>query len=134
MQSAMFSTDDTEFSSTPPDIIEEASDVVNNLLPVKSEKVYFEEMSKTMKFPTLWTNYSVLKTTLNVKHGIDISQYTKLYSLLKQKSVGYNGKKAKIFSTDEIKTFIDEAPDNTHLLIKVCKYNYSHENKYFPKH
>ncbi|PSN38550.1 hypothetical protein C0J52_14813 [Blattella germanica] len=38
MQSAMFSTDDTEFSSTPPDIIEEASDVVNNLLPVKSEK------------------------------------------------------------------------------------------------
>lgn len=96
--------------------------------------VYFEEMSKTMKSPTLWTNYSVLKTTLNVKHGIDISQYKKLYSLLKQKSVGYNGKKAKVFSTDEIKTFIDEAPDNTHLLIKVCKYNYSHENKYFPKH
>ncbi|PSN44039.1 hypothetical protein C0J52_19607 [Blattella germanica] len=72
-----------------------------------------------MKSPTLWTNYSVLKTTLNVKHGIGISQYKKLYSLLKQKSVGYNGKKAKVFSTDEIKIFIDEAPDNTHLLIKV---------------
>ncbi|PSN56030.1 hypothetical protein C0J52_21359, partial [Blattella germanica] len=49
-----------------------------------------------------------------------ISQYKKLYSLLKRKSVGYNGKKeAKVFSTDEIKTFTDEAPDNTHLLIKV---------------
>ncbi|PSN52443.1 hypothetical protein C0J52_16238 [Blattella germanica] len=75
-------------------------------------------MSKTVKSPTLWTNYSVLKTTVNVKRGIDISQYKKLYSLLKQKSVGYNGK--KVFSTDEIKTSIDEAPDNTHLLIKVC--------------
>ncbi|PSN36502.1 hypothetical protein C0J52_05044 [Blattella germanica] len=38
MESAMFSTDDMEFSSTPPDIIEEASNVVNNLLPVKSKK------------------------------------------------------------------------------------------------
>ncbi|PSN51031.1 hypothetical protein C0J52_26097, partial [Blattella germanica] len=41
------------------------------------------------------------------------------YLTTKQKSVGYNGKKAKVFSTDEIKTFIDEARDNTHLLIKV---------------
>ena len=75
----MFSTDDMEFSSTPPDLLEEASNVVNNLLPVKSKKVYeklyltfmtwrikrnvnsfsenvllvyFEEMSKTMKSPT----------------------------------------------------------------------------------
>ncbi|PSN31360.1 hypothetical protein C0J52_23830 [Blattella germanica] len=139
-------TSDLDILSISPDIVEE-SVVANNLIPQKSKKVYeklfekfmewrvrknvtsfsenalliyFEEMSKTMKSSTLWTHYSVLKTTLIVKHGIDISKYRKLYSLLKQKSIGYSGKKANIFSTNEIKTFIDEAPDDTYLLIKVA--------------
>lgn len=77
-----------------------------------------------MKSSTLWTHYSILKSTLNIKHQIDLPKYSKLKSLLKRKSEGYKGKKSKVFSPDELKTFINEAPDIKYLMIKVSTYTY----------
>ncbi|KAK5645176.1 hypothetical protein RI129_006476 [Pyrocoelia pectoralis] len=135
-----------EITSTPPDITEKAMVATNNLLPEKSRKiyekfynqfmewrtknniasysenvliVYFEELSNKIKSPSLWTRYSIRKSTLNIKNQINIAQYPKLHALLKRKSEGYNGKKSKTFSPNEIKTFINEAPDSNYLLTKV---------------
>lgn len=146
----MFNNSDSdmeiEISGTPPDIVEKATTVTNNLLPQKSRKtydkfynqfmewrcknnitsysenvllVYFEELSTKMKSPSLWTHYSILKSTLNIKNQINIANYPKLYALLKRKAEGYKGKKSKTFSPDEIKTFVNEAPDISYLLTKV---------------
>ena len=131
---------------TPPEILQEAMAITSNLLPQKSKKKYeklyeqfmdwkvkqnitsfsenvmivnFEQLSESNKASTLWVHYSILKTTLNIKHKLDISKYAKLYTLLKRKSEGYQPKKSKTFSPTEIKTFIDEAPDDKYLLLKV---------------
>ncbi|KAJ4444868.1 hypothetical protein ANN_06665 [Periplaneta americana] len=143
----MADTSDNELQLTPPEISAKALDVTNNLLPQKSRNmyeklyvqfmdwrksksinsfsedvllVYFEELSPNMKSSTLCTHYSILKSTLNIKHQIDLSKYSKLNSLLKRKSEGYKGKIAKTFSPDELKTFINEAPDIKYLMIKVA--------------
>lgn len=131
---------------TPPEITEKARRAVSTLLPDKSKKiyerayekfmewhsnkkiasfsedvliVYFEELSCSMKPSCLWVRYSMLKSTLNLNHNIDISSYSRLVSLLKRKCEGYTGKKSRILSSDEIKKFIREAPDQHHLLTKV---------------
>lgn len=72
-----------------------------------------------------------MKSTLNIKHQIDLSKYSKLNSLLKRKSEGYKGKIAKTFSPDELKTFINEAPDIKYLMIKVNSLYYLHITNYF---
>ncbi|KAJ8961677.1 hypothetical protein NQ318_021275 [Aromia moschata] len=69
---------------------------------------YFQEHVEKMKSSTLWT-YSVIDTLLNIKHSIDILTF------LKRKSEGHIRKKSKTFSPEEIRTFIDEAPDNQFL-------------------
>lgn len=80
---------------------------------------YFEYLSKDLKSTTLWTRYSTLKSTVSIKHQVDISKYTKLYALLKRKAEGYEAKKSKAFTTKEMKQFIETAPDNKYLLSKV---------------
>ncbi|KAK5640666.1 hypothetical protein RI129_011477 [Pyrocoelia pectoralis] len=96
------SNSDDEITSTPPDITEKAMVATNNLLPEKSRKiyekfynqfmewrtknniasysenvliVYFEELSNKIKSPSLWTRYSILKSTLNIKNQINIAHY-----------------------------------------------------------
>lgn len=77
---------------------------------------YFQELQHKMKASTLWAHCSVIKYVLNVKHKVDISQYRKLYALLKRKSPGYVVKKSKIFSLDQIQRFLDKAPDDKDFL------------------
>lgn len=87
-----------------------------------SEKVllvYFEELQQKMKPTSLWTHWSALKSVLKFKHNVDVSKYLKLYALLKRKSLGYTGKKSKIFSPLQIKRFLEEAPDREYLFSKV---------------
>lgn len=142
------SSDEEQELSTPPEITKQAQLAVDNLLPVKSKKlyektyaqfmdwrstknttsfsedvviVYFEELSSTKKASSLWTHYSMIRSTLNIKHQIDISKYSKVISLLKRKSEGYRGKKSKIFTSEQIEKFINEAPDDKHLLTKVSE-------------
>ena len=46
-----------------------------------------EELSRTRKPSTImWSIYSMLKSTINVKHGINISTYPRLQAFLKRKS------------------------------------------------
>ncbi|XP_031351581.1 uncharacterized protein LOC116176899 [Photinus pyralis] len=76
-------------------------------------------MSKSYKSSTLWKNYSMLRSMLNVRENIDISKFMKLQALLRRKSVGYEAKKFKILQYPELERFINEAPNTEYLAAKV---------------
>lgn len=142
------SDSDDELLCTPPEIIEQAKIATDNLLPTRSREryeiiykrfmdwrlknniksfsenvmlAYFQELSNTMKPSSLWAIYSMLKSTLNIKHEkINIAAYPKLIALLKRKSDGFKSKKSKVLSTNQINEFLQNAPDDKHLFKKVC--------------
>lgn len=132
-----------------PETMQQETTTTNSLIPTKSAKTYekfyahfmdwkdknkfdtfsenvvatyFEGLAKQLKSTTLWTQYSILKSTLFIKQNVDISKYSRLQTLLKRKSEGYKPKKAKTFSTNEIKQFIENAPDMKYLMFKVSKF------------
>lgn len=142
----MSESSDFEENATPPDILSAAKDMTNNLLPAKSRKVYdrcyeefidwktqkkaasfsenvvmayFQELSDKYKCSSLWTKYSMLKSTISINHEVDISKYSKLIAFLKRKSQGFKSKKAKTFSAEQLRKFLNEAPGHEHLLSKV---------------
>ena len=80
---------------------------------------YFKEVSKTLTSATLWSRYSMLKTTLRVYDDIDISVYRNLSAYLKKENEGYKPKKSKTFTTNDITKFCREAPDVEYLATKV---------------
>lgn len=137
---------DSDPSCTPPEILEKAQGATNNLLPAKSREryeivykkfmdwrlknkiesfsenvmlAYFEEISEPMKPSSIWSWYSMLKSTINIRHDIDISKYMKLKALLKRKSEGYKPKKSKTLNSNQISHFLQNAPDKKYLLTKV---------------
>lgn len=141
------SDEEMNFTSTPPDIQDAASTATLSLLPEKSRErylaayikfsdwcrlktvciltenvvlAYLAEKSKSLAPSTLWSEYSMLKATLVVKENLDISKMSKVIAFLKRKSEGYKPKKAKIFTRSEINKFLEEAPDEVYLMIKVC--------------
>ncbi|CAH0552504.1 unnamed protein product [Brassicogethes aeneus] len=131
---------------TPPEIVDSAKAATKNLLPVKSREryeinydkfmkwrtsnkiqsfsenvllAYFEQLSITMKPSTLWATYSMLKSTISINHDINIASYSKLQALLKRKSDGFKSKKSKVLNSQQINTFLKNAPDRKYLLMKV---------------
>lgn len=82
---------------------------------------YFQHLAMT-KQPTLWSIYSMLKSTVNTKNNIQIEKYSKLIAYLKRLSEGHKSKKSKVLSSKNIETFLNEAPDNDFLAIKVSMY------------
>lgn len=96
----------------------QAEKVINS----NSEKVlltYFDELSQKFKASTLWSQYSMLRTMLNIHQTVDISNYLKLRQFLKRNYDGYKPKKSRFFTTNEINRFIKDAPDELYLLDKV---------------
>lgn len=83
---------------------------------------YFSELSKTMKPSSLWSIHSMLKSTVYTKHELNISKYTKLTSFLKESSNGFRSLKSKVFTAQNVQTFLNEAPDYEYLVIKVSYY------------
>ncbi|XP_039439555.1 uncharacterized protein LOC120420554 [Culex pipiens pallens] len=81
---------------------------------------YFSQELKDKSPPTKWSLYSMLRTMINVKIGIDISGFMNLKSFLKRKSDGYRPKKTKIFTKEHIFKFLKEAEDSVHLATKVA--------------
>lgn len=81
---------------------------------------YLFEKSKILKSSSLWSNYSMLKSTLLINKNVDISKYPKVVSFLKRQSVGYKAKKSKVLTKEEVDKFMEEADNNNYLLIKVC--------------
>jgi integrase len=132
---------------TPPEVVEKAAKVCENLLPSMSkeryehaynqfmdwrlknkvnsfsEKIlvaYFGDLSAKYKSSTLWSIYSMLRGTLIAKHDVNIAAYYKLKALLKKESVNYVAKKANVLTNDDIKTFIETAPNELYLLTKTA--------------
>ncbi len=80
---------------------------------------YFTGLAEKYSPSTLWSTYSMLKATLNISEGVDISKYTQLIAMLKKMATGYVTKKVFIFEATEIQKFIDNAPDVLWLDVKV---------------
>ncbi|KAK4886540.1 hypothetical protein RN001_002811 [Aquatica leii] len=81
---------------------------------------YFKTKSETLKASTLWTTYSMLKSTLSIKHNINISKYSKLVAFLKRQNDLYQPKKSQIFTEKQIETFLQTASNEKFLLIKTA--------------
>ncbi|KAJ8914661.1 hypothetical protein NQ315_017358 [Exocentrus adspersus] len=140
---------ESEYSDSyaPPNITEAANSACENILPNKSRSryeliykkfmdwrrdnqinsfsenvllAYISEISKNLKPPTVWSMYSMLRSTIDIKHNINISKYAKVKAFLKQKSTGYRSKKAKVLTPQQIQTFIKDAPDHRFLFTKVA--------------
>ncbi|KAJ6634976.1 hypothetical protein Bhyg_13558 [Pseudolycoriella hygida] len=79
---------------------------------------YFEDKSQHYAPSTLWSIYSMLKSKMIANHNIDISRYSRLLSFVKTKNVGFQSKQASVFTPEEIKKFLLEAPDSEFLVIK----------------
>lgn len=87
-----------------------------------SEKIllkYFAELHKTKKPSTLWSQYSMLKSTLNQNNNIDIAKYKKLHGFLKKLGTGFRNQKAKVLTKTNISDFLNKAPDSIYLAEKV---------------
>lgn len=80
---------------------------------------YFLEAGEKYKPSTLWSMYSMLKKTLICKKNIDISSYCQLIAWFKKKSDGFESKKSSVFTSEEINRFVVEAPNVSHLGMKV---------------
>ena len=133
-------------SDNPAEIYEAANAATLNLLPKKSRQIYlrqydtfmewcnmhktknlreevflafFSEKAKIIKSSTLWSTYSMLKSTILVKNNIDISKFSKLIAFLKKHNVGYQAKKSSIFTRNDVNKFLTEAPDDNYLMWKV---------------
>lgn len=138
-----------ELLCTPPEIREVANNAIQNLLPEKSKNkykgvyknfqdwcsnknvnsftenvllAYFNELSNKYKASSLWTFYSMLRSTLNINNGINIENYSKLRAFLKRQSEKHIAKKAKTFTPEQLNNFINEAPDEKYLATKVIAF------------
>jgi integrase len=80
---------------------------------------YFADRAKHVKPSSPWSEYSMVKSSLLIKKNIDLKHFFKLTAFMKRQSAGYQCKKSKVFSKDQIYKFINEAPDETYLMMKV---------------
>lgn len=81
---------------------------------------YFAEKTKhNYKSSSLWSTYSMLKSTILINKNVDISKFSKLIAYLKRQADGYQAKKSRVLSRIEIERFLREAPDQEFLMLKV---------------
>lgn len=78
----------------------------------------FKCTSAKYKASSVWCFYSMLRTSIQTNHNVDIN-YPKLQTFLKKASVGYRAKKSKGFQPSEIRNFLCNAPDKEFLAAKV---------------
>lgn len=146
MNSNSDNNSDNELMCTPPEVRAAAEANTLHLLPSKSKSRYEQSYNKFMNWRkankvrsfsenillayfgllankyspnTLWSHFAMLKCTLNIHDNIKIQQYSKLIAFIKRKNVGYEPKKSKTLTNEEIQRFITAAPDETFLLAKV---------------
>jgi len=80
---------------------------------------YFNSHLSKYKSSTLWTKYSMLRSTINLKEGIDISKFPSVIPFLKRKAEGYKPKKSLSLTKENVDRFLTEADDENNLFNKV---------------
>ena len=82
---------------------------------------YINKLSEEdkLKPPTVFSRYSMLKSTLLAYENINIQPWDKVNSFMKEQAKGHCPKRAMIFTTNDITDFCMQAPDDTHLVEKV---------------
>lgn len=80
---------------------------------------FFLERSKTLSPATLWSVYSMLKLAISLERNEDISKYKKLIAFIKRKNDGYEPRKSKVFTKEQITDFLVKAPNQSYLAMKV---------------
>lgn len=75
--------------------------------------------SKFLKSSTLWSQYSMIRSTLLINDDIDVFKYLKLIAFLKCTNDGYVPNKSCTFIMENVTKFLNEAPDEKYLLFKV---------------
>lgn len=129
----------------PEHIKNKAYEIASNLLPEKSKDKYlrayniFQEYMKSEQTilceeallsyfhilsdkycpSSMWTTYSMLKNCIMIYNSIDISTYKLLLKKLNKDKTDFHAKKAKVFTPEEVKSFLENAPDSKYLDIKV---------------
>uniref|UniRef100_A0A6P7G9K5 Uncharacterized protein LOC114337333 n=1 Tax=Diabrotica virgifera virgifera TaxID=50390 RepID=A0A6P7G9K5_DIAVI len=58
----------------------------------------------------------MIKSMLRINHDVDLEKYGKLRAFLKRKSEGFQAKKSSSLTPEQIRKFIDKAPDEIYLL------------------
>lgn len=81
--------------------------------------VYFDEMRKKYAPTSLWSKWSMLRTVIQNKHGIDMAAFGSVKNLLKRHNQGHEKKKSKVFREEDVKKFLSDAPDRIYLAHKV---------------
>ncbi|KAJ3655374.1 hypothetical protein Zmor_014507 [Zophobas morio] len=80
---------------------------------------YFNSELVSFKSSSLWTKYSMLRSTINLQEGIDISRFSGLILYLKRKGEGHKPKKSSSLTKEHVDIFLTQADDKEHLLNKV---------------
>ena len=73
----------------------------------ESACLYLHESKKTRKATTLCSYYSAIKNQLLVHHGVNANNWTRNVAFLKRAGEDETKKKAKVFTREEIETFLD---------------------------
>ncbi|HJY23391.1 MAG TPA: hypothetical protein VJ279_10920 [Hanamia sp.] len=135
-----------ENNEVPDEIREIASAARENLLPTKSRHIYedtyrtyqkwcsekkigkttedsilafFHHVLSSYKSSSLWTKFSMLRTTIKLNDGIDIGTYPSVIAFLKRKGEGFKAKKSLSLTRENVNNFLLLADDKEHLLNKV---------------
>ncbi|XP_073955259.1 uncharacterized protein [Choristoneura fumiferana] len=141
------SSSSSDVECTPPELQEAANVAINNLFPAKSKEkylkayenfmkwrnekkvntfseniflAYFSELAKSKMPSSLWAIYSMVKFTVNVKHNVNIKNFSNLTAFLKRQSDGFKSKKSNVLTSENITQFLNEAPDDRYLATKIA--------------
>ncbi|XP_031350101.1 uncharacterized protein LOC116175885 [Photinus pyralis] len=80
---------------------------------------YFTTDLASYKASSLWSKNSMLRTTIHLNEGVDISKFPSVIPFLKRKGEGYTPKKSLILTDENVDSFLLSAQDEHHLLNKV---------------
>ncbi|KAJ8915322.1 hypothetical protein NQ315_014830, partial [Exocentrus adspersus] len=82
---------------------------------------YFTELSTKYKSSTLWTYYSILRSTITLHQDINLENYKKLRALLKRKSEGFlpKGRFYNRSITPYARNSLSRTSDNKYLATKL---------------
>ncbi|KAB0803500.1 hypothetical protein PPYR_00470 [Photinus pyralis] len=77
---------------------------------------YFNSELVSYKSSSLWSKYSMLRSTINLNEGVDISKFPSLIPYLKRKGEGHKAKKSLTLDRENVNTFLLKASNKEHLL------------------